>query len=122
MATAYIVLPLLAVMAACKAPPEDRHAVAGADPESGRKLAHERGCGSCHHIPGVWPQGTIGPPLTTFAGQALIAGRLPNRADVLAAFVRDAPSLIPDSTMPAMPLSEGEARDVAAFLYTLKRR
>ena len=49
--------------------------------------------------------------------RALIAGRLPNRPDVLAAYIRDAPSLVPSSGMPAMPVSETEARDIAAYLY-----
>ena len=52
----------------------------------------------------------------------MIAGRLPNRPDVLAHFVRRAPELVPGTTMPAMPLSEKEARDVAAYLYTLRSR
>ena len=83
------------------------------------KAAIERvGCAACHRIPGVrWPQGTSGPSLDGFAEQGLIAGRLPNRPEVLAAFVRNAPGVLPGSTMPAMPLTEREARDVAAYLY-----
>jgi hypothetical protein len=41
---------------------------------------------------------------------------------MLAAFVRNAPALAPGSAMPAMPLSETEARDVAAYLYALDDR
>ena len=37
-----------------------------------------------------------------------------------AAFVRDAPRLVPGTTMPALPLSERESHDVAAYLYTLE--
>ena len=80
------------------------------------------GCGSCHRIPGVWPEGSVGPSLEAFAQQTLIAGRLPNRADVLAEFVRDAPRYAPGTGMPAMPLTQEEARDVAAYLYTLGGR
>lgn len=94
----------------------------GSDPKRGRDVMARAGCGSCHDIPGVWPRGTLGPPLTNFAEQGLIAGRLPNRPDVLMAFLRDAPAMIPGSTMPAMPIDEGEARDAAAYLYTLRRR
>ncbi len=76
------------------------------------------GCGACHVIPGLrWPQGASGPSLKGFADQGLIAGRLPNRPDTLAAFVRNAPAVLPGATMPAMPLTEVEARDVAAYLY-----
>lgn len=93
-----------------------------ADAARGRIAAERAGCGACHTIPGVWPRGTVGPPLDTFARQTLIAGRLPNRPDVLAGFVRDAPQWLPGSAMPAMPLTEEEARDVAAYLYTLGDR
>lgn len=79
------------------------------------------GCAACHTIPGIgWPKGRVGPPLKGFAEQSLIAGRVPNRPDVLAAFVRNAPAVVPETGMPPMPLSEEEARDVAAYLYTLR--
>jgi hypothetical protein len=37
--------------------------------------------------------------------------------DLLAAYVRDAPATLPGTTMPAMPLTASEARDIAAYLY-----
>ena len=64
----------------------------------------------------------MAPELAGIADQALIAGQLPNRPDVLAAFVRNSPALLPESTMPAMPISEDESRDVAAYLYALSDR
>lgn len=84
----------------------------------GKQVIERVGCGACHSIPGVrWPAGEVGPSLEGFANQGLIAGRLPNRPDLLAAFVRNAPAVLPGTTMPAMPLDEAEARDVAAYLY-----
>lgn len=84
----------------------------------GKEAIERAGCAACHRIPGVrWPSGAVGSSLEGFSDQALIAGRLPNRPDVLAAFVRNAPAVLPGTTMPAMPLSEEEARDVAAYLY-----
>ena len=81
------------------------------------------GCGACHVIPGLgWPQGGSAPSLKGFADQGLIAGRLPNRPDNLASFVRDAPAVLPGTTMPAMPLNETQARDVAAYLYATGKR
>lgn len=113
-------LLIMLAPAACKAPPEDRHAMPGADPARGRAAIERVACAACHAIPGIkWPQGQLGPNLRNYADQTLIAGQLPNRPDILARFVRDAPSLIPDTAMPAMPLTEGEARDVAAYLYSL---
>jgi mono/diheme cytochrome c family protein len=116
-----VLAPLLS-LAACAAPPDERHEVAGADPDRGRVAMERVGCGACHTIPGIWPEGEVGPRLARLADRSLIAGRLPNRPDLLAAFVRDAPALVPGSAMPAMPLSAAEARDVAAYLYALDDR
>lgn len=95
----------------------------GADPAQGLAVIERAGCGACHTIPGLgWPRGRVAPELASIAEQTLIAGKLPNRPDLLAAFVRDAPALLPQSTMPAMPISEDESRDVAAYLYSLGNR
>lgn len=93
----------------------------GASASRGADVIARVGCASCHTIPGVgWPQGQVGPALNGYAASNLISGRLPNRPDNLAAYVRDAPAVLPGTTMPAMPISQGEARDVAAYLYTLE--
>lgn len=90
----------------------------GANAAHGRALIDRAGCGSCHSIPGVrWPQGKVGPSLDGLAGRGLIAGRLPNRPDVLAAYIQNAPALVPGSAMPSMPVTQSEARDIAAYLY-----
>lgn len=94
-----------------------------ADPARGRQAIERVGCAACHRIPGIdWPKGASGPSLQGFAEQGLIAGRLPNRPDVLTAFVRNAPATLPGTTMPAMPLTQEEARDVAAYLYATGSR
>jgi cytochrome c1 len=105
-------------LAACKPPPEQDHFVGAADPQAGLAAIERAGCGSCHTIPGLyWPKGQAGPDLHGLDRRTLIAGQLPNRPDVLAAFVRNAPALVSQTGMPAMPVSEAEARDIAAYLY-----
>jgi cytochrome c553 len=106
-------LPLL-LTTGCKAPPNEVQHMPQASAVRGHAVIERAGCGACHVIPGVrWPRGRSGPSLEGFASQGLIAGRLPNRPDVLAAYVHN---------VPAMPMSESEARDVAAFLYTAGAR
>ena len=84
----------------------------------GKDAIERVGCGSCHAIAGIgWPKGRAAPELGGFANRALIAGKVPNRPELLAVFVRNAPAVAPGTTMPAMPLTEQEARDVAAYLY-----
>ena len=117
-----ILLPLLLAAGACSEPPEDRQDMPFADAARGEQAIARAGCGSCHTIAGIdWPQGKVGPPLDGFAGRALIAGRVPNTPESLAAFIRNAPAMVPGTAMPAMPVSEAESRDIAAFLYRSKR-
>ena len=114
---------LLVGLGACKPPPEQRQFMPQADPGRGLQAIDRAGCGACHSIPGIdWPRGRVGPDLSGFGDRTLIAGSVPNRPDLLAAYVRDAPSVDPGSGMPSMPLSEEESRDVAAYLYTLVAR
>lgn len=115
-------MPLL-LAAGCKSPPDEVHHMPQANVAHGMALIKRAGCGACHVIPGIfWPRGESGPSLVGFAEQGLIAGRLPNRPDVLAAYVRNAPATLPGTTMPAMPLSAQDARDVAAYLYATGKR
>ena len=109
---------VLPVLAACKPPPEQGQFMPIANAAHGKKAIERVGCGSCHVIPGVgWPQGKVGPDLAGLKDRALIAGKLPNRPDILAAYIRNAPALVPGSGMPAMPVSETEARNIATYLY-----
>jgi cytochrome c2 len=111
---------LLAILSACDEAPPAPLRIAGADPERGRQVLHAHGCGSCHVIPGVrgavaW----VGPPLTEWARRGYVAGRLPNAPEHLVAWLRDPQAISPGSAMPNLGLTEAEARDAAAFLYTL---
>lgn len=109
---------LLLPATACKGEPENRREMPLADAANGRDEALAAGCGACHAIPGIdWPRGTVGPPLDNMEARGLIGGQLPNRPDVLAAYVRDAPSLVPGTGMPAVPITTEQARDIAAYLY-----
>ncbi len=113
-----LIAPLLFWSAACKPPPEQRQFMPLADSGRGKAVIERVGCGSCHTIPGVsWPRGKVGPNLDGLAHRALIAGKLPNRPDVLAGYIRNAPALLPGSAMPAMPVNVSESRDIAAYLY-----
>ncbi|HYC97610.1 c-type cytochrome [Brevundimonas sp.] len=112
-----------ALLAACADKTHPPRVIAGADPARGLAVMERVGCAACHAIPGIdWPRGLAGPSLDGFGVSPMIAGQLPNRPDVLTAWLIDAPSLSPDTGMPPMPISEAEARDVAAYLYTLDDR
>jgi len=54
------------------------------------------------------------------AGRIYIAGRLNNTPDNLTAWIIDPHAFDPQNVMPPTGVSRGEARDIAAYLYTLK--
>lgn len=105
-------------LSACKDPVQTRIEPDGEAKARGLAAIERAGCASCHEIPGVdWPKGRLGPSLEGFDDVGLIAGALPNRPATLAAFIRNPRSVKPGSTMPDMPVSEQEARDIASYLY-----
>ncbi len=117
---ASVVASLLA--AACEADaPAPEHRIPGAEAARGAAVIAAVGCGACHVVPGVrGARGTVGPPLTDFGRRGYIAGRLPNRPDNLVAWLLDPPAIDPETAMPRIGLGERDARDVAAYLYTLR--
>lgn len=107
----------------CDGPPDRTPTLDDADTANGVRLLADKGCVACHTFPDVhWPRGALGPSLEDFGRQGLIAGRLPNQPGVLMQFVRNAPALVPGTAMPAIPMTDQEARDVTAYLLTLQRR
>lgn len=91
------------------------------DPEAGRQVIEARHCGVCHDITDVTgAAGVIGPPLDHFAARNFIAGRVPNTPANLINWIRSPQSVDPRTAMPTIGLGDREARNVAAYLYTLR--
>jgi cytochrome c len=95
-------------------------ALTGGDPERGERALARHGCAACHRIPGI-PEagGLIGPPLDHFASRIYVGGVLPNTPENLVAWILDPRGIDPMTAMPATGISEAEARDATAYLYTL---
>lgn len=95
--------------------------VPGGDPSRGRDALVLYGCGACHHIPGVdGATGRVAPPLAGFADRSFVAGVLPNRPDELVRWIRDPPAVSPFTAMPNLGVTEQDARNIAAYLYSLR--
>jgi cytochrome c len=93
----------------------------GGDPKLGQAVMLRVGCGSCHQIPGVdRADGTVGPSLAKLGARPFLAGRLANEPASLVAWVKHPQSIEPGNGMPDPPINTREARDIAAYLYTLK--
>ena len=111
------------LLVACH-PQDDRTArelVPRTDPERGRMLIREYGCGACHTVPGVRSAtGLVGPPLNGIADRTYLAGQLPNTPDNMRRWIREPQNVEAGTAMPNMNVSEDDARDIAAYLYTLR--
>lgn len=93
----------------------------GGDAQRGRQLVDQYGCTACHVIPGVaGPRGMVGPPLDHLASRTYIAGKFPNKPDVLMKWLQNPQGMDPQNAMPNLGISPADSRDIAAFLYTLK--
>lgn len=89
--------------------------------EHGRQLIESYGCGACHMVPGVHAaRGKVGPPLLFFAERTIIAGELPNTPENLEKWIEDPKQIEPKTAMPNLGVKPDEARDIAAYLYTLR--
>lgn len=101
-------------------PPHPLFDVQG-DADHGKLLLRQYACGSCHRIPGVAAaDGKFGPPLDRFAHQVYLAGVLPNTPDNLVRWIVQPQAIEPGTAMPDMQVSPRQARDMAAYLYTLR--
>jgi len=86
----------------------------------GKTIFAGSACVGCHTIKGV-SGGILGPDLTHFGSRTTFAAAMfPTRADMLTAWIKNAPALKPGVKMPALGLSDDQARAVAAYLVTLK--
>ena len=91
------------------------------NPDEGRHLIVSYGCGSCHTVPGIYTaRGLVGPPLYFFGRRTMIAGELPNSPDNLVRWLRNPKAVEPGTAMPNLGLSQQQAQDIAAYLYTLQ--
>ena len=118
--------PALVLLAACvvaepAVPAEAVWQVAGGDPVRGVRWIQELGCARCHTIPGVRnATGNVGPPLDRIGSRRFIAGVLDNNPANMTRWIRDPQGVVPGNAMPDMGISQAQARDIAAYLYTLR--
>jgi mono/diheme cytochrome c family protein len=92
-----------------------------ANVERGQRALHQHACSACHIIPGVTGSSVhVGPSLEGVGGRTLIAGTLPNTPENLALWIRETQKQKPGTAMPQLGVAEQDARDMAAYLGTLR--
>lgn len=94
----------------------------GGNARTGRDTIRKYGCYACHTIDGVpGARGLVGPPLDGIGNREFIAGELPNTPDNLMRWIQHPRQVEPHTVMPEMGVTEQDSRDIAAYLYTLRR-
>jgi len=93
----------------------------GGSSARGQTAIRSYGCQSCHTIPGIQgAQALVGPPLAGIASRSYIAGVMSNTPTHMIEWLRDPPGIDSLTAMPNMNVTERDARDIAAYLYTLR--
>jgi cytochrome c2 len=62
----------------------------------------------------------VGPSLNDIAGQTYLAGELVNTPSNMELWIQKPTQVEPHTTMPDMGVSDEDARDITAYLYSLK--
>lgn len=95
-------------------------AVPGGDLDRGRNAIRKYNCGQCHTIPGVpGAIGTKGQPLIGLGARVDIVGALPNTPDDVIRWIQKPKSIYPDTSMPELNVTDKDARDIVAYLYSI---
>jgi cytochrome c len=91
----------------------------GGDFDRGKAAIMKYGCIACHTIEGMREsKAMVGPPLTRMASRSYLAGNMQNNAANLIRFIRHPREVHNDTAMPEMGVTESDARDIAAYLYS----
>ena len=91
------------------------------DPNRGLGLFFNTGCAGCHTVNGQpGATGVAGPNLTNVTVRPTIAGlSIPNSPQNMVRWLMDPQALKPGTAMPNLRLSQADAQDLAAYLYSL---
>lgn len=120
-AVSHTSLLLVMILIGCGQKSDSVAGLTGGYPERGRDAMRKYGCQSCHSIPGVaGATALVGPPLEGIATRSFIGGVLVNSPANMMAWIQDPPAHAPRTAMPDLGVTQKDARDMTAYLYTLR--
>jgi putative membrane protein len=119
-----MLMVLVPLLSACKRgsemSPGEAARVTGGDPRLGAVALREYGCAACHTIPGIpGARANVGPSLAGVSGRLYIAGVLTNSPANLTRWIMDPQQVDSLTAMPDVGLTQADARNIVAYLYTL---
>ena len=118
---AAIACAALIATASCSNVKREAAQLTGGDPDRGVQLIGRYGCPACHTIPGVrGANAAVGPPLTRVANRTYLAGQIQNTPANMMRWIQHPREVERGTAMPEMGVTDSDARDIAAYLYTLR--
>jgi cytochrome c2 len=115
----YGAIVLVALLAGCGRKPPSKEPLTGGNPQVGQKLIERYGCASCHQIKGVpHAESQVGPSLKEIRSSSYVGGVMPNSAENMMNWIQHPRAINPKTAMPELGVTKGEARDIAAYLYS----
>jgi mono/diheme cytochrome c family protein len=118
--TALVLLSAIPIVLSSRAQ-DDRvaRAMTRGEPTRAPAILRRYGCTGCHTIPGVpGADGLVGGSLADIRRRVYVGGTANNSPENLIRWIVLPQSFSSSSAMPATGISEAEARDVAAYLYS----
>lgn len=92
-----------------------------ADPERGKIALTSYGCVACHTIPGVRGSKSLSaPPLIGISQRSYLAGMVENTPENLRFWIQHPRKVNPHTAMPEQGVTDRDAADMAAYLYTTR--
>jgi cytochrome c len=95
--------------------------VTNANPDRGKAALTSYGCVACHTIPGVHGSNSLtAPPLVGISQRSYLAGMIENTPENLRLWIQHPRKVNPHTAMPEQGVTEQDASDMAAYLYTTR--
>lgn len=115
------ILLLAMISSGCRAEASrNAAAITGGSADRGASAISRYGCGSCHTIQGIaGATGLVGPPLTGVGDRLYLAGVLPNKPQNMTRWIRHPREVDDKTVMPELGVTDRDALDIAAYLYSL---
>lgn len=112
---------IAAVTGCGTSPAKQASAIEGGDAERGKAAIARYGCPACHTIPGIeGATAMVGPPLTQIAVRQYLGGHLQNTPANMVRWIQHPQQIDPKNAMPELGVTDADAKDIVAYLYTLK--
>jgi len=117
----YAVVAVFVLSACSDERSQPSQSLTNGDPDRGKIALTTYGCVACHTIPGVPGSNSLtAPPLIGISQRSYLAGMVENTPDNLRLWIQHPRRVNPHTAMPEQGVTDEDASDMAAYLYTTR--